>query len=118
MKKYALMIVASGLFCVLQVQPSEKSLRTFKHEVTREVAFSAEIYGDMGLNDTDVEGVIHFAKGVAIAKKIPLNQASSIVINALAQRAFSDLERLGEQAFRQRVFEKIIETVNDIFGLN
>ena len=119
MKKYALMIAASGLFCMFQVQSSEKSLRTFKHEITQQVAFSAEIYGDGGLNYVDAMSIARHAKNEAIAKRIPFNKAASIVIDTLAQRAFDDLKGFGvtDQGFRQRVLNTIKETVNDVFDL-
>jgi hypothetical protein len=86
MKKYALMIAVSGLFCMFQLQSSEKSLRSFKHEIMQQVAFSVQIYGYGGLNYVDAMSIARDGKSEAIAKRIPLNQAASIArIISLAQ---------------------------------
>jgi hypothetical protein len=121
MKKYILIMAVGALFCMFQVQPSEKSLRAFKHMMTEDVAKSGRMYnGHSGLNSWGVEDVASFGKDQAIEKRIPLNKAASIVINTLTQRAFDDLKdwEPTNQSLRKLVFDVITEKVNNIFGLN
>ncbi len=118
MKKYALMIVASGLFCTFQVKTSEKSLRTFKHQMIEDAAYEGRIYDNhSGLNSELIKDIAGFGKDEAIEKKIPLNQAASIVIDTLVQKAFDDLEKVGltHQRFKQTILEMITEIVQETF---
>lgn len=116
MKKYALMI--AGLFCMIQVQSAEKSLRTFKHQMTEEAAHGGRIYdAHSGLNAELIKDIAGFGKDEAIEKKFPFNKAASIVIDALVQKAFDDLDNVGltHQRFKQTILEMITEIVQETF---
>jgi hypothetical protein len=118
MKRYVLIIAAGALFYTFQVKTSEKSLRTFKDHVTEVAAYVGRIYdGHSGLNSDLIKDVAGAGKDEAIEKKIPFNKAASIVIDALVQKAFDDLYKMGltDQRVKQTIFKMITEIVQETF---
>lgn len=118
MKKYALMIAASGLFCMFQLQSSEKSLRVFKYDLLKAVKDLNDVYGDMQFHYSNIMDIARLGKVEASNLAIPLSQAASIVINMLFQRALDDIEGFViTSKVRQDILNEITIRVRRVFGL-
>ncbi len=121
MKKYALIIIASGLLCMLQVQSAEKSkfLRIFKNEVLKDIEDLTPLYHPgFGFNSDHAIAIAFNAKRLAVEQQIPLNEVASILIALLTQEASADLEKWGviNPRIRQEVFNEIKRIVNQYFA--
>ena len=117
MKKYALMLAASGLFCMFQLQSSEKSLRTFKYDLLKAVEDLNDVYEDMQFHYANIQDIARLGKREASNLGIPLDQAASIVINMLLQRALDDVEGVViTSKVRQNMLNEITIVVQWIFG--